>query len=126
MAIIMKRTDLNLGLAAYLIRLNHDGKGQLTKKERREIHQAMRTALLMLNEIPEPIEGKDLDNALANLLAYIVSNGKSTYTEKCNHLSNIVLRTRIILEMVEQTPVAEILDMVHYKKNLPFIRILKK
>ena len=121
----MKRTDISIALAAYIIRLNHSGKAPLTKEERDEIRKAMRTALLMLNEIPEPIEGKDLDNALANLLAYIVSNGKSTYAEKVNHLSNIVLRTRIILEMVEQTPIAEVLDLVHDKKNHPFTRIFK-
>lgn len=122
----MKRTDLNLALAAYLIGLNHSGKEPLNKKEKREIHRAMRTALLMLNEIPEPIEGKELDNALANLLAYIVSNGKSTYVEKINHLSDIVLRTRLILEMVEQTPIAAVLDIVHDKKNHPFTRIFKR
>ena len=121
----MKRTDISIALAAYIIRLNHSGKAPLTKEERDEIRKAMRTALLMLNEIPEPIEGKDLDNALANLLAYIVSNGKSTYAEKVNHLANIVLRTRIILEMVEQTPIAEVLDLVHDKKNHPFTRIFK-
>lgn len=121
----MKRTDLNLALAAYLIGLNHGAKEPLTRVERREIHQAMRTALLMLNEIPEPIEPKNLDNALANLLAYVVSNGKSTFAEKVNHLSGIVLRTRLILEMVEQTPIAEILDIAHDKKNHPFTRIFK-
>ena len=121
----MKRTDINLALAAYMIRLNHEGEKPLKKTEKREIHQAMRTALLMLDSIPEPIEGKELDNAVANLLAYLVSNGKSTFAEKVNHLSGIVLRTRLILEMVEQTPVAAVLDMVHDKKNHPFTRIFK-
>lgn len=120
----MKKTEIYIALAAYILRLNHSGKEPLTKEERRDIHEAMKAALLMLNNIPEPIEPLHLDNALANLLAYVVSNGKNTYTEKCNHLSNIVLRTRLILEMVEQTPVAEVLDMIRDKKNHPFTRIL--
>ena len=122
----MKKTDIYLGLAAYILNLNHKGEKPLSKNERKEIHQAMKAALLMLNSIPEPIDPKILANALANLLAYIVSNGKSTYAEKVNHLSDIVKRTRIILEMVEQTPIAEVLDMVHDKKNHPFIRIFKQ
>lgn len=121
----MKKTDIYLGLAAYILKLNHEGEKPLKKEERNEIHQAMKTALLMLDSIREPIEPKILANALANLLAYVVSNGKSTYAEKVNHLSNIVERTRIILEMVEQSPIAEVLDMVHDKKNHPFTRILK-
>lgn len=121
----MKKTDIYVCVAAYIMRLNHEGKKPLTKEERREIRHAMRTALLMLDVIHEPIDQKVLDNALANLLAYIVSNGKSTYAEKCNHLSDIVLRTRTILEMVDQTPVAEVLDLIHDKKSHPFTRIFK-
>ena len=122
----MKKTDIYLGVAAYVLKLNHEGEKPLKKDERKEIEHAMKAALLMLDAVPEPIERKVLDNALANLLAYIVSNGKETYAEKCNHLSDIVLRTRLVLEMVEQTPVAEILDMVHDKKNHPFTRIFKR
>lgn len=122
----MKKTEIYLALAAYILRLDHEGKEPLKDEERRMIRQSMKTALLMLNSIPEPIDQKELANALANLLAYIVSNGKSTYAEKVNHLSDIVLRTRTILEMVEQTPVAEVLDLVHDKKNHPFTRIFKK
>lgn len=122
----MKKTDIYLGVAAYVLKLNHEGEKPLKKDERKEIEHAMKAALLMLDAVPEPIELKVLDNALANLLAYIVSNGKETYAEKCNHLSDIVLRTRLVLEMVEQTPVAEILDMVHDKKNHPFTRIFKR
>lgn len=121
----MKKTDIYLGVAAYILKLNHEGEKPLKKAERKEIEHAMKAALLMLDAIPEPIEEKDLSNALANLLAYIVSNGKGTYTEKCNHLSDIVLRTRFILKLVEQTPVAEVLDLVHGKKNHPFTRIFK-
>ena len=121
----MKKTDIYLALTAYILKLNHEGEKPLSKEERKDIHHAMKAALLMLDSIPEPIDQKILANALANLLAYIVSNGKSTYAEKVNHLSNIVKRTRIILEMVEQTPIAEVLDMVHDKKNHPFTRIFK-
>ena len=122
----MKKTDIYLAITAYILKLNHEGEKPLKKEERKEIHQAMKAALLMLDSIQEPIDQKTLANALANLLAYIVSNGKSTYAEKVNHLSNIVIRTRVILEMVEQTPVAEVLDMVHDKKNHPFTRIFKR
>ena len=122
----MTKTEIYIALAAYILRLNHSGKEPLTKEERRDIHEAMKAALLMLNSIPEPIEPIRLDNALANLLAYIVSNGKNTYAEKVNHLSNIVLKARLCLEMVDKTPIAEVLDMVYNKKNHPFTRILKK
>lgn len=121
----MKKTEIYIALTAYILRLNHSGKEPLTKKKRKDIHEAMKAALLMLNNIPEPIDPLNLDNALANLLAYIVSNGKSTYAEKVNHLSNIVLKTRLCLEMVDKTPIAEVLDMIHDKKNHPFTRILK-
>lgn len=122
----MKKTDIYLALTAYILKLNHEGEKPLSKEERKDIHHAMKAALLMLDSIPEPIDQKILANALANLLAYIVSNGKSTYAEKVNHLSDIVKRTRVILEMVEQTPIAEVLDMVHDKKNHPFTRIFKQ
>lgn len=122
----MKKTDIYLGIAAYILKLNHEGEKPLKKEVRKEIQQSMKAALLMLDAIPEPIEPKTMANALANILAYIVSNGKSTYAEKVNHLSDIVLRTRSILEIVDQTPVAEVLDMVHDKKNHPFTRIFKR
>ena len=122
----MKKTEIYLGIAAYILQLDNEGEKPLRKAERKEIRQAMKTALLMVDTIPEPIEPKVLANALANLLAYVVSNGKSTYAEKVNHLSDIVLRTRTILEMVDQTPVAEVLDMVHDKKNHPFLRVFRK
>ena len=122
----MKKTDIYLGIAAYILKLNHEGEKPLSKELRKEIPQSMKTALLMLDSIPEPIEPKTMANALANILAYVVSNGKSTYAEKVNHLSDIVLRTRSILEIVDHTPVAEVLDMVHDKKNHPFTRIFKR
>lgn len=121
----MKKTEIYLGLAAYILKLNNSGTKPLTKEDKKGIHDAMKAALLMLDAVPEPIDPFILDNALANLLAYIVSNGKSTFAEKVNHLSGIVLRTRLVLEMVEQTPLAEILDMIHDKKNHPFTRILR-
>ena len=122
----MKKTDIYLGIAAYILKLNHEGEKPLSKELRKEIQQSMKAALLMLDSIPEPIEPKTMANALANILAYVVSNGKSTYAEKVNHLSDIVLRTRSIIEIVDQTPVAEVLDMVHDKKNHPFTRIFKR
>lgn len=122
----MKKTDIYLGIAAYILKLNQEGEKPLSKELRKEIQQSMKAALLMLDSIHEPIEPKTMANALANVLAYVVSNGKSTYAEKVNHLSDIVLRTRSILEIVEQTPVAEVLDMVHDKKNHPFTRIFKR
>ena len=122
----MKKTDIYLGIAAYILKLNHEGEKPLSKEVRKEIQQSMKAALLMLDSIPEPIEPKTMANALANILAYVVSNGKSTYAEKVNHLSDIVLRTRSIIEIVDQTPVAEVLDMVHDKKNHPFTRIFKR
>lgn len=116
---------MHIAIAAYVLKLNHEGEKALTKEERRKICDAMWSSLSMLDGIKEPIEPQILDNALANLLAYIVSNGKETYAEKTRHLSNIVLKTRFILEMVEQTPLAEVLDMIYDKKNHPFTRIFK-
>ena len=121
----MKKTDMHIAIAAYVLKLNHEGEKALTKEERHKIREAMWSSLNMLDSIKEPIEPQILDNALANLLAYIVSNGKSSYVEKCNHLSRIVMKTRCILEMVEQTPLAEVLDMIYDKKNHPFTRIFK-
>lgn len=119
----MKKTEIYLGLAAYILKLNKSGKHPLTKEERKGIYDAMKAALLMLNAVPEPIDPFILDNALANLLAYIVSNGKGTYAEKVRHLSNIVLKTHVCLQMTDRTPIAEVLDMIHDKKNHPFTRI---
>lgn len=114
-----------LALAAYILRLDNSGAKPLTKEERKKIREAMKAALLMLNSIPEPIGTLELDNALANLLAYIVSNGKSTYAEKVNHLSNIVMKTRACLEIPDKTPIAEVLDMVYDKKTHPFMRVFR-
>lgn len=116
---------MHLAIASYVLRLNHEGEKALSKEEQRKICDAMWSSLNMLSGIKEPIEPQILDNALANLLAYIVSNGKETYAEKTRHLSNIVMRTRFILEMVEQTPLAEVLDYIHKKKKHPVIGLFK-
>lgn len=122
----MKKSPLNAALAVYILLLNHGGKKPLSKVEQQSIRKAMKTALFMLDSIQEPIEGNDLDNALANLLAYIVSNGKTTYAEQVKHLSRIVVKTRTILEMVEQTPVASVLDLVYGKKKHPLTNLVRK
>lgn len=119
----MKKTDIHLGIASYILTLKNGSKEPLSKKEEEDIQKSLFASLSMLDAIPEPIDEKHLANAIANLLAYIVSNGKSTYTEKCNHLSDIVLRTRLVLEMEEQPPVAEVLDYIHEKKKHPLIRL---
>lgn len=120
----MKKSQLNAAIAVYIILLNHGGKKPLTMEEQRSIRKAMKTALFMLNSINEPIDENDLDNALANLIAYIVSNGKSTYAEHVKHLSRIVVKTRAILEMVKQPPLAEVLDYVYGKKKHPLTNLV--
>lgn len=114
-----------IGIAAYILGLNQDREKAFTKKENAEIREAMCNAFNMLQGIEEPIDTMILDNALANLLAYIVSNGKENKAEKFNHLSRIVLKTRLILEMVEQTPLAEVLDYIHKKKKHPLTNIMR-
>lgn len=122
----MKKSQLNAALAVYILLLNHGGKKPLTKEEQQSIRKAMKTALFMLDSIQEPIDENDLDNALANLLAYIVSNGKKTYAEHVKHLSCIVVKTRTILEMVEKTPIAEVLDYVYGKKKHPLTELVRR
>lgn len=120
----MKKTDIHLAIAAYMLMLNHDRKTAFTKEEQRDTRNVLLNSLNMLLSLKEPIEPDILDNALANLLAYIVTNGKSSYAEKCNHLSNIVLKTRLVIEMVEQPPLADVLDYIYGKKKHPLINIL--
>lgn len=122
----MKKTDMHIAIASYLLNLKHGQKNAFSKKDEEDIQQALFAALCMLDSIPEPIDGNNLANALANLLACIVSNGKETFAEKCNHLSHIVMKTRLILEMVEQPPLAEVLDYIHDKRKHPLIRLFKK
>lgn len=112
-------------IAAYLLELNQDRENAFTKKEQREISDTLWNALNMLQSLKEPIDTMILDNALANLLAFIVSNGKNNITEKFNHLGGIVLKTRLILELSEQTPLAEVLDYYYKKKKHPLTGLLK-
>lgn len=120
----MKKTYIHAGIAAYLLTLNHKGEKALTKEEQQKTRDTLWASLNMLFSIKEPIDPVVLDNALANLLAYIVSNGKESYAEKTRHLSCIVLKTRLILEMVSQPPLAEVLDYIHGKKKHPLINTL--
>ena len=122
----MNKSQMNTALAVYILLLNHGGKKPLTKEEQRSIRKAMKTALFMLESIQEPIDENDLDNALANLLAYVVSNGKSTFAEYVKHLSRVVVKTRTILEMVDKTPLAEVLDYVYGKKKHPLTNLVRK
>lgn len=122
----MKKTDMHLAIASYILNLKDGQKNAFSKKDEEDIRQVLFTSLCMLDSITEPIDENLLANALANLLAYLVSNGKETYTEECNHLSNIVLKTRLILEMVKQPPLAEVLDYIHDKRKHPLIRLFKK
>ena len=109
----LSKTDIHIGIAAYLLELNREKEEPLTKEDQNKIREVMQNSLNMLQGLKEPIEPIILDNTLANLLAYIVSNGKGSEVEKINHLSRIVLKTRLILEMVEQTPVAQVLGYIH-------------
>lgn len=119
------KTNIHIGISAYLMAINQHRAKAFTKKEQREICDTLWNALNMLQSLNEPVDPMILDNALANLLAYIVSNGKNNITEKFNHLGSIVLKTRLTLELAEQTPLAEVLDYIHNKKKHPLTGILK-
>lgn len=121
----VSKSSINAGVAAYLLQLDHEGKTALSKEEKREIREAVLNGLNMLLSLREPVDPFILDNALANLLAYIVSNGAKTRTEKKERLSCVMIKAQVILAMVEQPPLAEVLDYIHGKKNHPLTRIIK-
>lgn len=122
----MKKTDMHLAIASYILNLKHGQKNVFSKKEEEDIRQSLFASLCMLESIPEPIDENILSNALANLLVYIVSNGKTTKEEAQLNLENIMIKVALIFEMVEQPPLAEVLDYAYNKRSHPLIRLFKK
>ena len=113
------KTNIHIGITEYLLALD------INKKDRDKVRETLMNSLNMLFSLKEPVDPLILDNVLANLLAYIVSNGKDNEAEKFNHLSRVVLKTKLILEMVEQTPLATVLDYIHKKRKHPLTNAMR-
>lgn len=124
----MTKSEINAAIASYALWLNSpkEAENRLDKQELLTLTSSLRVSMAMVDALPDEVDSHILDVALANLLAFVVSNGKSTYAESVNHLSMVVKYTDIILELSPKTPIARVMDYIMGKEQSLLVKLVQR